>query len=237
MTTSIILPVINETFSLRETVEILLTENPDDISEILIVTAKKTIAESRQVISKLQNDYPQLIKTHEQTLPYLGGALREAFELVSGEYTVLMASDLETDPHTVKNLINEAKNGYDIVTCTRWHKTASFSGYNPIKLALNRVFQAIFKLMYRSQLTDLTFAFRIYKTDILRKIEWQELKHPFLFECLIKPLRLGYTVKEIPSSWKVRQEGVSQNTFMTNFIYIYTGLKILMTPKSQIWKK
>ena len=236
MKVSIILPVINETFSLQQTVDILLSENPDTIGEILIVTAKITTPESNKVISKLKNNHPELIKTHQQTLPFLGGALREAFDLVNYEYTVLMASDLETDPHSVKDLINEAQNGYDIVTCTRWHKTASFKGYNPIKLILNKIFQGIFRLMYRTKLTDLTFAFRIYKTDILKKIKWTELKHPFLFECLIKPMRLGYSIKEIPSNWKTREEGVSQNTFMTNFVYIYTGLKTLLTSKKKILK-
>lgn len=236
MKVSIILPVINETFSLQQTVEILVKENLNEIGEILIITADKTTKESLEIIAKLKNQYPDIITTHKQTLPFLGGALREAFDLVKYEYTVLMASDLETDPYTVKDLICEAQSGYDIVTCTRWHKSASFKGYNPLKLVLNKIFQMIFKLMYRTKLTDLTFAFRIYKTDILKKIKWTELKHPFLFECLIKPMRLGYSTKEIPSSWKTRQEGVSQNTFMTNFFYIYTGFKTLLTSKNKILK-
>jgi len=54
-----------------------------------------------------------------------------------------MASDLETDPATVKELIAKAKDGYDIVTATRWKGESGFRGYNPLKRFLNRIFQAI----------------------------------------------------------------------------------------------
>lgn len=236
MKTTIILPVIDETFSLQKTVDILISENTADIHEILIITAKITKKGSLGVVDQLKQKYPNIIKTHRQNLPFLGGAMREAFEMSTGEYTIIMASDLETDPHTVKDLISKAQEGYDIVACTRWHKEGGFSGYNPVKLFLNKIFQAFFKIFYRTNLTDLTFAFRIYKTGILKKIKWEELKHPFLFECIIKPLKLGYKATEIPSPWKARLEGESQNTFLRNFSYIYTGLKVLLTPKGKLIK-
>ena len=101
-----------------------------------------------------------------------------------------MSSDLETDPHTVKSLIAKIREGYDIVTCTRW-TGAGFTGYNPLKYILNKIFQIFFGILYHT--TDLTFAFRIFKTDIIKCVKWEELRHPFLFETIIKPLRLGIT--------------------------------------------
>ena len=236
MKISIILPVINETFSLKQTVDILVKENNNDLLEIIIVIAAITTQESLSVINELDRTYINLIKLHKQHLPFLGGALCEAFALAQGSHTILMASDLETDPTTVKNLILTAKQGYDIVCCTRWHKNANFKGYNPIKLILNKIFQIIFALMYRTDLTDMTFAFRIYKTKILKNIKWEELKHPFLFESIIKPLKLGYKAVEIPSSWQARSEGQSQNTFFKNFAYFSIGLKVLFTPKEKLIK-
>ena len=90
--------------------------------------------------------------------------------------------------------------------------------------------------MYFVSLTDLTYGFRIFKTEILKKIDWEELKHPFLFETIIKPLRLGYKVKEIPSRWKSRKEGESQNTFLNNFVYFRIGLKTRFTDKAKLLK-
>src|SRR3990167_9919787 len=95
----IILPVMNETFSLRKTAEILVAENRDDILEILIVIAERTTAESRAVIEELRKKYPTVIRVMTQTLPYLGGAMRDAFREAKGEWVLMMSSDLETDPH------------------------------------------------------------------------------------------------------------------------------------------
>ena len=42
MTVLIVLPLMDETSSLRKTVEIVLAENPKQISEILMIVCKRT---------------------------------------------------------------------------------------------------------------------------------------------------------------------------------------------------
>src|SRR5947209_5188911 len=106
---SVILPVIDETTSLAKTVEVLLAENRQDISEILIVVCKKTSAAAREVCSFLLSRYPDLIRICEQTKPFLGGAMQDAFAIAQGSHVLMMASDLETDPHTVRPLMQKAK--------------------------------------------------------------------------------------------------------------------------------
>src|SRR3989344_2814850 len=232
MKASIILPVINETASLRETVEILMHDNWNTIHEIIIMIADRTTGESRKVIDELKLKFPDLIKVYKQKLRYLGGAMRDAFGLAKGDWIVMMASDLETDPRTVKDLINEAMKGScDIVTATRWKGGKGFRGYNHFKLALNFLFQKLFQILYRTRLTDLTYGFRIFKSDIVKKINWEELRHPFLFETIVKPLKLGYKIGEIGTKWQARKEGESQNTFFRNFVYFRIGLKVLFAKK------
>lgn len=238
MRVSVILPVINETFSLQQTVTALMAENSADIFEIVVVISdKKTSPASKEVIEKLKSVYPP-IKVLSQKLPFLGGALRDAFDAITGDYVLMMASDLETDPYTVKEMIGKAKaGGYDIVATTRWKKNnGRFAGYNPLKLVFNKIFQSVFKFFYRTNLTDLTFGFRLYKTEIVKRIKWEELRHPFLFESIIKPLRLGYSAVEVPTAWSARQEGESQNTFWQNFKYFTPGIKVLFTPKAKLLK-
>ncbi len=239
MKTTVLLPVINETFSLEQTIEIIVRENPNETFVFLIITSPKYTTEpSRAVITRLKQKYPQAIQHLEQKLPFLGGAIRDGFDAATGDYVILMASDLETDPHTVKDLLKTIKNeNVDIVTCSRWIGNAHFEGYNVLKFILNKIFQLFFRMLYRTKLTDLTFAYRIFKIEIVKSIQWEELRHPFLFETLIKPLRLGYSVKEIPSSWTARKEGESQNSFFRNFVYFRIGLKVLFMPKEKIVKR
>jgi len=77
----------------------------------------------------------------------------------------------------------------------------------------------MFSLLYGTRLTDLTYAYRIFPTSLVRRIRWTELKHPFFLETALKPLRLGVSIREIPAVWKARTEGESANPFMANFTY------------------
>ena len=78
-----------------------------------------------EVVKRLQEDLGDLVVVHHQRLPFLGGALREAFALARGSHVILMASDLETDPKLVCRLIAEAeKNPAGIATASRWMSRA-----------------------------------------------------------------------------------------------------------------
>ena len=234
---SVILPVINETHSLLKTVEIIESNCASDVKEYLIVVCHNTTLESIKIGEKLRRNNPERFILHYQTLPFLGGAIREAFDLAQGSHVIMMASDLETDPHTVKQFIAIAKEQpHAIITASRWLKGGNFAGYNKLKLLLNFIFQKFFSVLFTTHLSDLTYGYRLFPTPLVRSILWEELRHPFLFETLIKPLRLGVPIYEIPSSWSTRVEGKSQNTFLRNFAYFKIGLSILFCSRSKILK-
>jgi len=233
---TVILPVMNETTSLAKTVQIILRDvKGGTIKEFLIVVCDRTTPQAMAVVKQLQKELGELVVVHHQKLPYLGGAVREAFEMTRGSHVIMMASDLETDPNIVRAMIDEEeKNPAGIVTASRWIKGGSFRGYSKIKLAFNWVFQRLFSLLYCTHLSDMTYAYRIFPTKLVQAIYWEELRHPFLFETLTKPLRLGVPVVEIPSVWTARTEGDSQNTFFRNFVYFRTGLKTRFARKTSL---
>lgn len=219
MKVSIIMPVMDETHSLRETVRIVMDENAATIHEVICVVSKFTKPEALAVCQELEGTYPGICWTRQQTKPYLGGALQDAFAWATGSHVLLMASDLETDPKTAKPMIEKSREGWDIVATTRWQGDGGFTGYNPVKWALNWVFQKTIGAMFNTKLTDLTFGYRIWKTETLRGHDWEELRHPFLLECLLRPLLRGATSTEIPVFWTPRIEGESHNPFWRNFLY------------------
>jgi glycosyltransferase involved in cell wall biosynthesis len=223
---SVVVTAINETFSLRRTVEILVEENPDDLAEIIIAIAPRTTGECRAVIAQLRTEYPDVVWVHTQQKPFIGGAIQEAFDLACGKYVVMMASDLETDPHLVKDLIREIRDsGVDIVTASRWARGGAFTGYHPMKLVLNWTFQTLMRAVFLTRLSDMTYGYRIFRAEILSEIRWEESKHPFLLETVVKPMRLGRRVAEIPVAWTPRTEGESQMTLLTYGGYLRLALK------------
>jgi glycosyltransferase involved in cell wall biosynthesis len=229
---------MNETVSLTQTVDIILRSTPrESIREILIVVCDKTIPQSMSVIAELQEQQGGLIVLLRQHRPFLGGAYQDAFDAARGSHVVMMASDLETDPREVPALIAQArKNPAGITTASRWRIAGQFHGYSKIKLVCNWLFQRFFSLLYATRLTDMTYAFRILPVPLARAIRWKELRHPINLETIVKPLRLGVVVTEIPAIWQARREGESQNSFFQNFAYFKTGIRTRFASRRSILK-
>jgi glycosyltransferase involved in cell wall biosynthesis len=234
---SIILPVLNETSSLTRTVDIVLRAAKDHVGEVLIVVCGKTTPAARATVERLRSELPDLVVVIDQELPLLGGALRAAIAVARGSHVVMMASDLETNPSDVKLLIGEAHTmPWGIVTASRWRSGGAFHGYSRIKLVCNWIFQRGLSLLYWTKLTDMTYGFRILPTKLAQAIAWEEVGHPFNLESIVKPLRLGVPVVEIPSVWCPRMEGASSNPFFRNFAYFRIGLKTRFAHKKALLK-
>lgn len=237
---TICLPAMDETYSLKETVDTIAnTCDHKDIAEFIILMCDRTTPESRAVAEQLVKDYEGVIPTyiHNQKLPFVGGAIREGFDLAKGSHVVLMSSDLETDPNVIKDFVKYAKeNPNKIITASRWRKGGGFKNYNKVKLVCNLIFERTIGLFYFVSLTDITYAFRIFPTALMQSINWTELKHPFFLETAVKPIRLGVKFIEIPAHWSARTEGVSQNSFMANFNYFKTAWSNRFISKKKILK-
>jgi glycosyltransferase involved in cell wall biosynthesis len=225
---TIVLPVINEVASLEKTVEIITRDvKREDLRELLIVVCERTTSKSSLTIQKIQKRLGDLVIVIHQKRPFWGGALRDAFDVARGSHIVIMSSDLETNPNEVRSLIEEARKKPDsVVNTSRWRSGGGFHGYSRIKLICNWIFQHFFSLLFLTNLSDMTFGFRILPTQLVRAIRWEEVRHPFSLECILKPLRLGVPVSEIPTVWNARTEGESQNPFFRNFEFFRTGFKI-----------
>ena len=236
---SIVLPVINEVESLQQTVDIIRrTCRADDIAEYLIVVCERTTARARAKCESIRAELGGQCRIHEQKLPFIGGAMREAFTLVRGSHVVMMSTDLETDPNLIRQFIALSKEDPGaIITASRWLPQGRFEGYSRIKLLANYTFQKMLGLLYCTRLGDLTYAYRIFPAALVKGIQWEELRHPFFLETVIKPLRLGVPVREIPAVWRARPEGESQNTFFRNFAYLKIALRVRFIRPETFWGK
>ncbi len=237
---SIILPAMDETYSLKKTVDVIIdTVRPQDLTEIIIVLCERTSPQTRQVATELVNQYSGScsVYIHDQNLPFVGGAVREGIDLAKGSHLVMMSSDLETDPFIIQTFVAYSKsNPNKIITASRWTTGGGFEGYSKIKLVCNAIFERMIGMLYFSRLSDLTYAYRIFPSALMKSINWEELKHPFFLETALKPLRLGVRFVEIPACWTARTEGVSNNSFLDNFKYFKTAWHNRFVSKKRILK-
>lgn len=234
----VFLPVMDETISLIRTIRIIENDCSKHISKYLIVVSKKlTTSESKNVIKLLKKKYKKKILVIVQKEKFIGGALKSAIKNIKSSHFILMASDLETNPKDVKKLIKQSiRNPSKIITANRWLLKNSFFGYNIIKLLFNKIFQLFFSALFFVKLSDLTFAFRVYPSNLIKKFNLKEMKHPILLETLLIPIKLEVQFIEISSKWRSRKEGKSNNTFIKNFLYIYTGFRIFFLKREKLIK-
>ena len=238
---TLLLPAMDETYSLTQTVDTIVeTCDREDIAEFILLLCERTTEESRRTAEELVRKYSDnyRIYIHDQTLPFVGGAMREGFILAKGSHVVLMSSDLETDPNVIQEFIRLAKEHPDhIITASRWRRGGGFAGYNKIKLVCNLIFERLIAMFYFVDLSDITYAFRIFPSALMKRIKWTELKHPLFLETALKPIRLGVKFIEIPAHWSARTEGQSQNTFFENFNYFKTAWHNRFLKREDILRK
>ncbi len=232
---SVILPVMNEVLSLKESISRIESANSASICEYLLILSSKTQKDSIDLCKSYVLVDPNRYKIHVQTLPFLGGALQEAFQIAKGSHVLMMASDLETDPDLVPEFIRLAKlNPEKIITASRWMEGGAFENYGFLKKIFNGLFQKIISFLFFTDLSDLTYGFRVFPNELLKKIRWDNLRHPFLLETMLKPLRLGVSVIEIPAHWKARKEGVSHNNLMQMLAYLSLALHVRFQKKKDL---
>jgi len=238
---SIISAAINETVSLRKTLEIIYeTCDLNDIAEIIVAASqKKTTQECLQICQELKREARVPFTVLFQTRGFAGGAYRDAFDIARGSHVIMMASDLETDPHSIVHLIAAAKERPNCIICaSRWTKQAKFGkGYDPVKYVLNYIFQKLMRLAFWADLTDWTFGYRLFPLEVVKSINWVEQRHPFFLETILKPIRLGVPVCEISTTWSPRKEGESQNPLWRNFLYFKTVFDVLFSNSSTFLKQ
>ena len=236
---SILTGAVTETDSLRETVlTVLETCNHTDLAEIIIGYPDRVTPECLAVIDELCSmpcDVP--IIAYKQILPRMG-FIKELIQLAKGTHCITVDSDLALDIELIPAMIERAKTQPDIiVSASRWLKGCNFSGYNPVRLAVNFVAQKFLAVIFMSSLTDFTIPFQIAPAEIYKSINFESNEFPILLELVLKPLRIGCKFVEIPTDCKAREQGKSSNSFLQTAKYLSTALHIRFMRKEYIFKK
>jgi glycosyltransferase involved in cell wall biosynthesis len=232
MKISVVMTVYSETDLLRESVRQIRSELHEWPIEILIVVHPKSSAECMALCDELgrEEDIRIIVQSPRSGI---GWAYREAIPYVTGTHVLIMASDLETNPADAPALVRKAdETGADIVCASRWMRGGGFSGYSPLKLVLNFGYNLIFRALYRTSIHDITYGYKLIRSEVLRRVNWQYGAHEFYAELLLRPLRLGYTTAEVATRWIKRPEGDSKMTFMRNFRFASAAWHIFFAPKA-----
>lgn len=227
---------VSETESLRKTISTLLEIcKHDDIAEILICYPDRVTPECLAVINELAEfkcDVP--INVFKQKSPFMA-FVKDLIEAAKGSHCILVPSDLALDLSVVPKMIEGAKKEPDtIFSASRWLKGCEFYNYGRIKKLINFCGQKFLAVLYMRNLTDFTDPVQIAPSELYKSINFEETRFPIFAEMILKPIRLGYKFKELPTNCYPRTDGKSSNSAGEILAYLRVAFHIRFMPKKDI---
>ncbi|MBF0568117.1 MAG: glycosyltransferase family 2 protein [Nitrospirae bacterium] len=162
-----------------------------------------------------------------------GAALREAIKQVTGELIVFIDADGSHDPDDIPRLIEPILNGEaDHVTGSRLLGGSSelHGGFDEFFRLMGSAFiTACINWRYRVRISDSQNGFRAIRTDVARKLALTENITTIEQEMIMKTIKRGFKLVEIPAHEYMRKAGVSKiRLTKVWFRYIYSLVKYLI---------
>jgi hypothetical protein len=221
----------NETELLSETVERILSSCCEkDISKIVIALKSDNCPSAGETDKIIARYSEKIIEKYIQKSDSLIRCIAELPLLVDSSHFIIMGSDLEMNPDTVKDLISEAKKYPDsIVSASKWADGSETFGYGFIRGICDKAVNRFIGLLYGVHGSDFFSIFQIYPFELYKKMNFDD-PDKFIFEYTLKPLKLGTQYFEIPTVYRRRNKDKSNFNFFVlvgvAFRYLKIAIKI-----------
>lgn len=228
---SVVLLIFAEKQTIYDIVSRLGTLIEDSLHEIILLVAASAPADTLAICERAVASSPLVRLSMQKANPGAGLAVRQGIAEATGTHILLMDSDGEMDVETVPRMVAAlAQHEADMVVGSRWAKGGGAEGYDRFKYVLNRGYQTLFRVLFRTRIHDLTLGFKLARAEVMKSLPWTSQFHDIGCETTMRVLRAGYLVTEVPTVWRKRTEGASSNPFWRNFKYVRMALSILLGP-------
>jgi glycosyltransferase involved in cell wall biosynthesis len=213
---SVIIPTLNEAGTIQNAIT-TIHENLTYPKEIIIVDSNSTDGTIEVVKS---NDFVRLII--EPRRGY-GVALRTGMKNAKGNIIIMVDADGTYEFKHMNRLVEHlvAKDA-DMVLATRMYDPKKAMGF--FNFLGNKVITFWFDFFYAQVLSDSQSGFRAISHDAINKVSFKETDMAFATEMLIQFAREGYTMFEIPTTYKHRSYGKTKLKPFKSGIQIFSTI-------------
>ena len=201
-TLSVVIPCFNEIKTIEQIVDKVHRAPVDDL-EIIVVDDCSTDGTRDVLRDKIERQVAQVIY-HERNQGK-GAALRTGFRVATGDMVIIQDADLEYDPQDYGRLTAPILAGRaDVVFGSR------FSGGSESRVLYywhylgNRLLTTISNMLTNINLTDMEVCYKVFRREIIQKIDIQESRFGFEPEITAKVAKMGCRIYEVGISYAGR---------------------------------
>ena len=189
---SIIIPCYNEAALISAVIDkvqaVEIKDNP--VKEIIVVNDGSN-DETASTLEEIQKNNSAIVVIHHDQNSGKGAAIISALKIVSGEITIIQDADLEYNPNEFNRMLEPMSQGFaDVVLGSR------FVGNGPHRVLFfwhtigNKFLTFLSNLFTGLNLTDMETGYKLFKTEILKKITLKEKRFGFEPEIIAKISRV-----------------------------------------------
>lgn len=234
---SVVILATDENKSLRETVDYINNRCTEKIDKTIIVLSRNASEECISTVEYIKKTYGDVIEWSFQSEDGLGCAAMHGIKMVKTTHMTFFPADLAIELKSLDRMISVAKNNPEkVVKTSRWLESNSFVGYNKFRYVFNKLSQLFLRVLFMSNLTDLTNPVQVIPTAYEQTVDWKEKGVCTMIEHTIVPVRLGYKCVEVPAKCLPRTEGISKNSRMQTVLYLKTAFRVRFSPIEKIYK-
>jgi len=219
--TTVVIPALNEAITIAEIIE-GCRRHTDDILVVNGHSSDRTAQIAREMSARVIHD-----RRHGK-----GNAIRSALPCLDREITVFIDADGSHIPDDIPRLVAPILEGRaDHVSASRLLGGSSelHGGFDEcLRLMGSSFITACINQRFNVRLSESQNGFRAIRTDVLKALGLVENITTIEQEMIIKTLKKGYRMAEVPSHERARKAGYSKiKVHKVAVRYVYTLLKYL----------
>lgn len=233
ITLSIIVPVYNEKFTVKKTLDKLYKTKLDNVKKEIVVINDGSSDGTLEILNEYIKDKKNIILVNHLKNQGKGAAIRTGMKSAKGDFVVIQDADLEYDPIFLNKLlvpVVEGKNS--VVYGTRLKRWPNFKEDEKTPRFLlhylgNRFLSFMISILFLTWLTDIETGYKIFPRQVFNKLNIKSSGFEFEPEITIKLIKRGYKIKELPIRTKPRgySQGKKLNTFRDGSKAIWSIIK------------
>lgn len=201
MRLSVVIPCYNELSTIDAIID-AVNASPYPDKEVIIVDDSSTDGTREKLRSEIEHSGRVHKVLYHDVNQGKGAALRTGIRACTGDLVIVQDADLEYDPREYERLLEPIRQGHaDVVYGSRfaggqahrvlyyWHRLG-----NSVLTTLSNMFTNL-------DLTDMETCYKVFRREIIQKIQIEENRFGFEPEITAKVARLGCRIYEVGISY------------------------------------